>query len=31
MRKVRCRNGFKENCCHIKSLVTDAAQAVEKL
>ena len=30
MRKVRCRNGFKENCCHGKSLVTDAAQAVEK-
>lgn len=30
MRKVRCRNGFKENCCHEKSLVTDAVQAVKK-
>lgn len=31
MIKVQCRNGFKESCCHGKSLVTDAAQAVEKL
>ena len=31
MRKVRYRNGFKESCCHGKSLVTDAVQAVEKL
>lgn len=30
MRKVRYRNGSKENCCHGKSLVTDAAQAVKK-
>lgn len=31
MRKVRCRNGSKKNCCHGKSLITDAAQAVKKL
>ena len=31
MRKIRRRNGFKESHCHGKSLVTDAAQAVEKL
>ena len=31
MRKVRYRNGSKENYCHGKSLVTDAVQAVEKL
>ena len=31
MIKVQCRNGFKESCCHGKSLVTDATQAVKKL
>lgn len=31
MIKAQYRNGFKESRCRGKSLVTDAAQAVEKL